>query len=286
MAELPDLDADARRVALVALEEDGELDVTTHVARVGGHRVRAVIEYRGGGVVSGVAYARAVLEWVGDIDVEWQCREGERLDAGAVLAELLGPAGSLLRAERPMLNLLGRACGIATLTRAFVEAVRETRCRILHTRKTAPGLRWFDVRAVMAGGGGVHRVNLASAALIKDNHWRVMRAAGVELEPAIRAARDRGIPCYVEVESVAQVERAVSAGATRLLIDNQLPETVRKWGRLARGFAPGIEIEASGGITLDNVRAYAEAGADFVSVGALTHSAPAADVSMELVEER
>jgi nicotinate-nucleotide pyrophosphorylase (carboxylating) len=183
-----------------------------------------------------------------------------------------------------MLNLLQRACGIATTTRTYVEAVRGTRCRILHTRKTAPGLRALDVAAVLAGGGKRHRVDLAHEIMVKDNHWQALGSGG--LEPALAQARQRGVSAlYVEVESIEQLELACRAGATRLLVDNQSPKTLGEWGRRARALTPDIEIEATGGITLGNVRAYAEAGADFVSIGALTHSVKAADVAIEITRK-
>jgi nicotinate-nucleotide pyrophosphorylase (carboxylating) len=166
----------------------------------------------------------------------------------------------ILRAERVMLNLLQRASGIATATRAYADAVRHTRCRILHTRKTAPGLRLLDVSAVLAGGGAMHRLDLAHTVMVKDNHWQALRASGRSL-----------------------AEEAAAAGATRLLVDNQTPDTVREWGALARGLSPTIELEATGGITLENVARYAEAGVDYVSIGALTHSVVAADLSLEVV---
>jgi nicotinate-nucleotide pyrophosphorylase (carboxylating) len=192
-----------------------------------------------------------------------------------------GKLAAILRAERPMLNLLQRACGIATVTRAYVDAVRGTSCRILHTRKTVPGLRALDVAAVMAGGGQRHRVDLAHEVMVKDNHWQAVGEGG--LSQALAKAKKRGVTAlYVEVESIEQLKLACSAGATRLLVDNQSPDTVREWGRLARSLAPAIEIEATGGITMANVRAYAEAGADFISIGALTHSVRAADIALEV----
>jgi nicotinate-nucleotide pyrophosphorylase (carboxylating) len=182
-----------------------------------------------------------------------------------------------------MLNLLQRACGIASATRAYVEAVAGTRCKILHTRKTAPGLRSLDVAAVLAGGGARHRFDLGHEVMVKDNHWQALRLAGNDLAAALDEARAKGIASLqVEVESVEQLEQACAAGATRLLVDNQPADTVREWARRARELAPGIEIEATGGITLGNVRAYAEAGADFISIGALTHSVVAADLGIEV----
>jgi nicotinate-nucleotide pyrophosphorylase (carboxylating) len=196
---------------------------------------------------------------------------------------LHGALDGILRAERPMLNLLQRACGIATATRAYVDAVAGTRCRILHTRKTAPGLRALDIAAVVSGGGARHRADLSHEVMVKDNHWRALIRGGRTLAEALAEARGRGVTAlYLEVESVEQLDQACAAGATRLLIDNQTPETVAAWGARARWLRAGIEIEATGGITLENVRAYAEAGADFVSIGALTHSVRAADLAVEV----
>jgi len=204
-----------------------------------------------------------------------------------VIGVVRGPLNRILRAERPMLNLLQRACGIASATRAFVQAVEGTRCRILHTRKTAPGLRPLDVAAVISGGGARHRVDLSHEVMVKDNHWQALAMTGHGLDAALADARAKGIASLqVEVESVEQVEQACAAGATRLLVDNQSAETVREWAARARGLAPGVEIEATGGITLGNVRAYAEAGADFVSIGALTHSVIAADLGIEIGLDR
>jgi nicotinate-nucleotide pyrophosphorylase (carboxylating) len=200
-----------------------------------------------------------------------------------VVGLVRGTLAHVLRAERPMLNLLQRASGIATATRAYVDAVAGTSCRILHTRKTAPGLRALDIAAVLAGGGAAHRADLGHAVMVKDNHWRAIARGGGTLAAALDDARRRGVTAlYVEVESLDQLEQACAAGATRLLVDNQTPAAVAEWGRRARELRPGIEIEATGGITLENVRAYAEAGADFVSVGALTHSVRAADLAIEV----
>jgi nicotinate-nucleotide pyrophosphorylase (carboxylating) len=179
------------------------------------------------------------------------------------------------------LNLLQRMCGIATATRAFVEAVAGTSCRILDTRKTAPGLRAFDRMAVADGGGSNHRDGLFDMVLIKDNHRRL--AGG--LAPAVEAARRKapaGMKIEVEVESEEDLGEALDAGAEIILIDNQAAETVARWRRIAAAAATLPFVEASGNMTLERVRAYALAGADAVSVGALTHSVTAADIALEL----
>lgn len=273
---------DAERIAAVALAEDGDTDVTTMLTVPAGVSGEGRIEFRSGGVVAGAAYADAVARAC-ECRIEWRAPEGRRVAADAVIGIIQGPLGRILRAERPMLNLLQRACGIATATRAYVDAVAGTPCRILHTRKTAPGLRALDVAAVLAGGGTRHRLDLAHEVMVKDNHWQALRMEGNTLSGALDEGRRRGVgSLQVEVESEGQLEEACAAGATRLLVDNQPPATVRAWAQRARELVPGIEIEATGGITLANVRQYAEAGADFVSIGALTHSVVAADIGLEV----
>jgi nicotinate-nucleotide pyrophosphorylase (carboxylating) len=280
---LADVEADARRIAELALAEDGPEDVTTAVTIPPGATALAVLEYRSGGVLAGSAYADAVVAACGAGRIEWRARDGDRVAPGGVAGAWRGDLAAILRAERTLLNLLQRACGIATLTRAYVDAVTGTGCRVLHTRKTAPGLRLLDVQAVRAGGGEAHRLDLAHAVMVKDNHWQGLARAGRTLAEALAEAKRRGVTaCYVEVESLAQLEEACGAGASRLLVDNQSPATLRDWAQRARQLRPGIQIEATGGISLANVRAYAEAGADYVSIGALTHSVPAADLALEI----
>jgi nicotinate-nucleotide pyrophosphorylase (carboxylating) len=278
--------ADAKRIADAALLEDGDRDVTTDVCVAPNQIATGVIECRGAGVVAGLTYADAVAVASGLQVVNWYHAPGTALPAGSTLGLLQGDLARILKAERPILNLLQRAVGIATATRAYVERVAGTPAKILHTRKTAPGLRLLDVTAVLAGGGHVHRLDLSTTVMVKDNHWGALSKTGRRLATAIEDARSRGVSdCYVEVESAAQVTEACAAGATRLLIDNQPPETLKAWAADARRHQPEIGIEATGGITLANVRAYAEAGADYISVGALTHSVTAADVALELAAE-
>jgi nicotinate-nucleotide pyrophosphorylase (carboxylating) len=266
----------------VALAEDGDIDVTTAVTVPAGLQAEGIIEYRSGGVLAGAAYADAVAQAC-DCRIEWRAPDGRSVRPGIAVGVMRGALARILRAERPMLNLLQRASGIATATRAYVDAVAGTGCRILHTRKTAPGLRALDIAAVLAGGGARHRADLIHEVMVKDNHWQALVWSGGTLAEALAEARRRGIAALdVEVESLEQLDQACAAGATRLLVDNQSPETVRAWGARARGLRGGIEIEATGGITLENVRTYAEAGADFVSIGALTHSARAADLALEV----
>jgi nicotinate-nucleotide pyrophosphorylase (carboxylating) len=273
---------DVERIAAQALAEDGDTDITTAVTIPPGLEAEGSIEYRSGGVLAGAAFADAVARAC-DCRIEWRVPDGRTVRAGAVVGVVRGSLARVLRAERPMLNLLQRASGIASATRAYVDAVAGTGCRVLHTRKTAPGLRALDIAAVLAGGGTAHRADLSHAVMVKDNHWQALRREGGTLTGALEEARRRGVTAlYVEVESPEQVEQACAAGASRLLVDNQAPETVAAWARRARELRPGIEIEATGGITLANVRAYAEAGADYVSIGALTHSVRAADLAIEV----
>lgn len=277
---------DAERIAAVALAEDGPTDITTVLTVPAGVSGEGRIEYRSGGVFAGAAYADAVARAC-ECRIEWRAPEGRTVAAGTVAGVVHGPLGRILRAERPMLNLLQRASGIATATRAYVDAVAGTSCRILHTRKTAPGLRVLDVAAVLAGGGTRHRFDLAHEVMVKDNHWQALRREGNTLAAALADGRRRGVASLqVEVETEAQLEEACAAGATRLLVDNQPPATARAWARRARELVPGIEIEATGGITLANVREYAEAGVDFISIGALTHSVAAADIGLEIAPLR
>ena len=200
-------------------------------------RPRAVIEFRSGGVLAGAAYADAVARGVRAAGSTWRsprraARSGPARWSGCCSGEL----ARILRAERPMLNLLQRASGIATATRAYVDAVAGTGCRILHTRKTAPGLRALDIAAVLAGGGARHRVDLSHEVMVKDNHWQALRSGAGARWPTRWTRRGaRGVTAlYVEVESQEQLEQACAAGATRLLVDNQTPETVGP-GAPARG---------------------------------------------------
>lgn len=279
------LGTDAARVAAQALAEDGPTDVTSNATVPESMLATGTIEFRTPGILAGTVYADAVATAAGLQAVTWLQESGSRIEAGGKVGLLRGNLRAVLRAERPLLNLLQRAVAIATTTATYVDAVKGTNCRILHTRKTTPGLRLLDVSAVLAGGGHLHRLDLATTVMVKDNHWRALEASGVSLPEALAFARSHGaLDCQVEVESLAQVEMACVAGAVRLLIDNQAPETVRAWAKVARSLAHGITIEATGGITLENIRAYAEAGADYVSIGALTHSVRAADISLEITE--
>ncbi|HTR04807.1 MAG TPA: carboxylating nicotinate-nucleotide diphosphorylase [Thermoanaerobaculia bacterium] len=262
-------------------EDVGRRDVTTELTVPAGTRARGVLIAKSSCVVSGLPVARRVFELL-DPALAWE-REiaaGSAVEAGATLAALAGRARAILTAERVALNLIQRMCGIATATRRFVDAVAGTPCRILDTRKTVPGLRPFDRQAVRDGGGVNHRYDLSAMVLVKDNHRRL--SGGIARAVAAARAGAPGLAVEVEVESEAELTEAIAAGADQVLIDNQTPETAARWCALARRAARPPFVEASGNMTLETVRAYALAGVDAVSVGALTHSVRAADVSLEL----
>lgn len=262
-------------------EDVGRLDVTTEFTVPAGTRTKGELIAKSECVVSGLPVARRVFELL-DPGLAWEelAVAGARVAAPATLARLAGRARAFLTAERVALNLLQRMCGIAMVTRQFVEAVAGTPCRILDTRKTAPGLRPFDRQAVRDGGGVNHRYDLTEMVLIKDNHRHL--AGGVARAVAAARAGAPSTPIEVEVETEAELNEALAAGADRVLIDNQSPDTVARWCALVRKAPRPVFVEASGNMRLDTVRAYALAGVDAVSVGALTHSVAAADVSLEL----
>jgi len=271
------------RTLRVFLAEDvGLRDVTTEATVPAHARAAGRIIARSECVVSGLPFARRVFE-LRDRALTWQGEvgAGTHVAAGTTLATLSGEARALLTAERVALNLLQRMCGIATATQRYVEAVAGTGCRILDTRKTAPGLRPFDRMAVRDGGGANHRYDLSEMVLIKDNHRGIAGGIRQAVEEA-RRKTPTGMTIEVEVETEEQLGEALAAGADGILIDNQTPETVARFCRIARERAVPTSVEASGNIRLENVRAYALAGAQAISVGALTHSVIAADISLEL----
>ncbi|HET7038698.1 MAG TPA: carboxylating nicotinate-nucleotide diphosphorylase [Gemmatimonadales bacterium] len=211
------------------------------------------------------------------VQFEQHIPEGGRAEHGALIATALGPARSLLAGERVALNFLQRLTGIATATRRAVDAVAGTGAIITDTRKTTPGLRALEKYAVRMGGGENHRLSLGDAVLWKDNHWELLERTGRSLAELLRAIPD-GMAVTVEVETEEQLEAALAAGVKRILVDNQPPERLAQWVKRAGPAA----IEASGGITAEQAAAYAKAGARYVSMGAITHSAPAAAIRLDL----
>ncbi|HSD79014.1 MAG TPA: carboxylating nicotinate-nucleotide diphosphorylase [Solirubrobacteraceae bacterium] len=261
-----------------ALEEDvGPGDVTTRATVPPAARARARITQKAPGVVFGLEAAeKAFAALDAGVRCTRLCAEGDWRDGGPVL-DVEGLAAALLTAERTALNLLQRLSGVATLTARYVAAVEGTGARILDTRKTTPGLRALEKAAVAAGGGTNHRFGLFDAILIKENHAAMAGGVGEAVRRARAAAPD--VPLEVECRTPADVDEALRAGAPRVLLDNMTPEGLR--AAVAR-IAGRAETEASGGVTLETVREAAATGVDYVSVGALTHSAPALDLSLIL----
>ena len=279
----PPVTAVREAVARALAEDLGVLGDLTATALVDpGATGTAHFMARRPGVLAGTAPATEVFAQLDpSVTVTWAAADGDAVTAGQRVGTVAGPLRSLLTGERSALNFLGHLSGIATLTRAHVEAVAAAagagdRCRIRDTRKTTPGLRSLEKAAVRAGGGANHRGNLSDAVLIKDNHLRHRR-----IGDAVDRARRRWPGAMVEVEcdTLDQVAEAKAAGADLVLVDNMTPDEVAKAVAIAAGAFP---VEVSGGITLDNVAAYAAAGADLISIGALTHSAPVLDIALDL----
>jgi nicotinate-nucleotide pyrophosphorylase (carboxylating) len=281
----PFLDPSAvRAVVEAALQEDGAWgDVTTGALIAPEQAGAAVVIAKDAGVIAGLPVMAAVFDAV-DHDIAFRPRvwDGNRVQPGDELAAVDGPYAAILRAERVALNFLQRLSGIATATARAVELVAGLPVRIVDTRKTTPGLRALEKYAIRVGGGFNHRFNLADGVLIKDNHLTALRARGLGIPDAVAMAR-RGAPhtlrIEVEVENVPQVVEALIAGADVILLDNMSLEEMREAVARCRGRAL---TEASGGITLDNLRAVAETGVDLISMGSLTHSVRALDISLEL----
>ena len=262
-----------------ALAEDvGAGDLTTEALVRPGAGSRARIVQKAPGVLSGLRVAESVFRRV-DPSLRWHGRapEGEWREDGLV-AEVAGSTAAILRGERVALNFLGRLSGVATLTARYVRAVEGTGARILDTRKTTPLLRALEKEAVTHGGGANHRFGLYDAILVKENH---IAAAGSVAEATRQALTAAGEGVWVEIEAraLSEFREALDAGAPRILLDNMSLEELREAVQITAGRA---ELEASGNVSLENVRAIAETGVDFISVGALTHSAPALDLSLLL----
>ncbi|MGH2700086.1 MAG: carboxylating nicotinate-nucleotide diphosphorylase [Actinomycetota bacterium] len=276
---LPDL------VAAWLAEDIGRGDVTTEAVVPTALDGRARIEAREPCLVAGIDAAALCFGMVAEgtgrpLEFKAIVGDGGGVDGGDIIARVEGSLASILTAERTALNLLARVCGVATLTRSYVEAVAGTRARIVDTRKTTPGLRALQKYAVAVGGGSNHRFGLDDGVLIKDNH--LVAAGGVA--EAIRRARansPHGLRVEVEVVGLSEFDEALNEGADAILLDNMTPEMVAEAVRIGAGRAL---LEVSGGINLATVRSYALTGVDLISVGALTHSAPSIDLALELEE--
>lgn len=273
-----------KQVVDSALAEDlGWGDVTTQALITADEVATAYLVAKGDGVLAGLSVATAVFHRVDSaLKVEELVSDGSTVHLGDRLAVIKGLVASILGAERVALNFLQKLSGIATETAKYVEAVSGTKALITDTRKTTPGLRILEKYAVRVGGGHNHRQNLGDGILIKDNHLVVLQSRGEGIGEAIRKARQQTPhtpKVEIEVESVEQAREALSAGADIIMLDNMNLDDMKLVVGLAQGRAL---IEASGGITLDNVRAVAETGVDLISIGALTHSVKALDISLEL----
>ena len=277
----PDPD-DLRRVVATALEEDLRYgpDATTEATVPADAIAVGAFAARRPGVLAGIPAVLAVLDAVvGDYEVLSCAADGDRVQAGDAALTVRAPVRNFLTAERTALNLLCHLSGVATATAAWVDAVAGTGARIRDTRKTLPGLRLLEKYAVRCGGGVNHRMGLGDAVLIKDNHVAAAGSVGA----ALRAARERApdLPCEVEVDSLEQLAEVLALGAELVLLDN-FPVALTREAVALRGDAP-TRLESSGGLALENARAYAETGVDYLAVGALTHSVTALDLGLDLL---
>ena len=272
-----DVDDFVKRALAEDLGEGG--DVTSNVTISESARFSAELVAREAMVVAGLDVAEAFFrELDGDVIAQQLARDGSRVEAGSVLMRLTGNARGMLAAERSALNTLQHLCGIATLTCRYVDAIEGTGATLLDTRKTIPGLRALEKYAARMGGAENHRMRLDDGILIKDNHVAVAGGVG----PAVRAATaaETGLQVQVEVDRIEQIDEALAAGADRLLLDNMEPEDLRRAVELVGG---RVSLEASGGVRLETIRAIAETGVDYISVGRITQSAPAVDIGLDYI---
>lgn len=271
---------EVERALRAAIEEDiGSGDITTQSTVPEGQRASGTFHAREPMVLAGVELLPRLFALRGGVErLDLLHASGDRLQDGDAVARVWGRAWTLLECERTALNFLQRLSGVATQARLYADAVSHTRCRILDTRKTTPGLRILEKMAVAAGGAVNHRIGLFDAILIKNNH--IAAAGGIR--PALERAHATGLPVEIEVRTVAEREEALACGATRLLLDNLTPAQAAEWVAAIAGRA---SVELSGGITLDQVAAYAASGAEFISIGALTHSARAMNLNFRVTLE-
>ena len=274
-----------RRIVEAAVAEDlGGGDLTTDALMPPDGPIRAVVEARAAGVICGGRIAGEVFEVIDpSVVTRLPLADGSRVERGSVVLDLEGPPASILGGERTALNFLQHLSGIATLAARYVAAVEGTGAVIVDTRKTAPGLRALQKYAVATGGARNHRTSAGDGILIKDNHISVLGAGGAALSDIVTRARSAGrhsVRVEVEVEDLDQLQQALMGAADVIMLDNMDVGTMREAVAMAGGSAV---LEASGGVDLDNVRAIAETGVDFISVGALTHSAPALDMSLRVL---
>lgn len=294
MADAPHFPAEeAARVVERALEEDlgglDGVDVTTEATIDPGAVADAVVVARAAGVVAGLPIIEMVLTAVteitqgGAVTIELTTADGARVDPGTVLARLRGPVATILTGERTLLNILSRVSGVATATGRWTAALDGTGVTVLDTRKTTPGLRALEKYAVRAGGGTNKRMGLFDVAMIKDNH----KLAAGSVTAAYERVRERfpDVSIEVEVTTLAEAQEAIAAGARFIMCDNMTPAELAETVAAVRGGDEDVEIEATGGLTLETVAAYAATGVDYLSVGGLTHSAPILDIALDLAED-
>ena len=266
-----------------ALAEDlaGGQDITSVATVSGSERVVADFVARKSGVIAGIDMAIATLREVGITDIDVKLNDGDQVEPGSVLLTVRGDTRAILLAERTALNFLGHLGGIATLTNTWVKAIAGTGCVIRDTRKTTPGMRLLEKAAVVAGGGSNHRLSLSDAALIKDNH---IAAAGgvVQAFAKVRAAFPEAF-IEIEVDTLDQLKEVAAESPDLVLLDNMSPDECRT----AVEFVAGrFKLEASGGISLENAKSYADSGVDYLAIGALTHSAPVLDIGLDMKLEK
>jgi nicotinate-nucleotide pyrophosphorylase (carboxylating) len=273
------IDRDLIKRALAEDLQGGE-DITSVATVSGTERVVADFVARKSGVIAGIDMARTVLEEVGLTDISVLVQDGTLVNAGAVLMTVRGDTRAILLAERTALNFLGHLSGIATLTRVWVDAIAGTHCKIRDTRKTTPGMRQLEKYAVRMGGGTNHRMSLSDAALIKDNH--IAAAGGVA--QAFSKVREKfpTSPIEIEVDTLDQLREVLPLKPDLVLLDNMSPEQCAEAIAIVNG---ATKLEASGGIALENAKAYADSGVDYLAIGALTHSAPVFDIGLDLRAE-
>ena len=274
------------RLVREALAEDRAADDATTLALVTpDQRGRGAIIAKAPGVIAGLAFAQSAFRQ-SDADIIWRpaLADGESVTPGDTVAVVEGSLDGLLRAERTALNFLTHLSGIATAAAAVVELIEGDGCRLRDTRKTIPGLRLAEKYAAQTGGAETFRTDLADAVLIKDNHLAAVRGRGLGIPDAIRLARENDPAKRIEVEvtSIEEAREAIEAGASELLLDNMTPAEIRPIVQLAADHDPRPLLEASGGITAANAQEFAAAGVDFISIGAITHSAPALDLSLDI----
>jgi len=274
------------RAVILALEEDRYTgDITTLATIRQGQQGRAVIKAKAEGVLAGASVAEEVFKACDPgLTIDFFSNDGDHVKRGDIVLEVSGGIASLLMAERTVLNFMQRMSGIATRTNAYVRKISHTRTAILDTRKTVPGLRYFDKEAVRVGGGKNHRFGLFDMILIKDNHIDASGGVGNAVSEAIAYRKNNGLDVQIETEvrSLEELAEALSCGPDIVLLDNLSVEMLQQAVAFARAEAPTVKLEASGNVGLHNVAAIAETGVDYISIGELTHSVTALDLSMTI----